>query len=129
MKPEEIEQGWHWTRPGRRFRQRVVDPIGHEAWRRLIRETYPAQLPPEDSGWWERFGHEVIRVQPDPEVVAHAHDLLGRARRAGTVAVGAADRDEVYAAQVDEKARRRAHLGRGVCSGWADEEDYGPRYT
>lgn len=115
MKAEEVEQGWHWTRAGRRFRQRVVDPIGHEAWRRLIRETYPAQLPPEGSGWWERFGHEVIRVQPDPEVVAHAHHLLERAKRAGTVAVGPA-------AQVQRR-------GRGVCSGGADEEDYGPRYS
>lgn len=122
MKPEEIEQGWHWTRAGRRFRQRIVDPIGHEAWRRLIRETYPAQLPPDGSGWWDRFGREVIKVQPDPDVVAHAHHLLERARRAGTVVVGPADRDEVYVAQVERR-------GRGVCSGWADEEDYGPRYT
>jgi hypothetical protein len=86
MKPEEMAL-WHWTRAGRRFRQRVVDPLSHEEYRRMIRETYPAQLPPEGSGWFERFGHEVIKVRPDPEVVAHAHRLLERARRAGTVAV------------------------------------------
>lgn len=51
---------WTMTRGGRRLRQAVVDPISHERWRTIIRETYPAQLPPEDSGWWARYGHEVV---------------------------------------------------------------------
>lgn len=128
MKPEEI--GWWAITPGWwKLRSRVLGGLAHEQFRTMLRETYPAQLPPEGSGWWERYGKDVIVVRPDPEVVAHAHHLLERARRAGTVAVGPADRDELYAAQVDEKARRRAHLGRGVCSGWADEDDYGPRYS
>jgi hypothetical protein len=50
---------WTVTRGGRRFRQRVADGLSHEQWRTLIRETYPAQLPPADSGWMDRYGHEV----------------------------------------------------------------------
>jgi hypothetical protein len=42
--------------------------------------------------------------------------------RVAPVVVRPEDRDEVYVAQVQRR-------GRGVCSGWADEEDYGPRYT
>lgn len=50
---------WTMTRGGRRFRQLVVDPLSHETYRRMIRETFPAQLPPVDSGWVARFGADV----------------------------------------------------------------------
>ncbi len=59
MRPEEIEQGWPMTRGGRRFRQLVVDPLGHETYRTMIRETYPAQLERVGPGWLERWGAEV----------------------------------------------------------------------
>lgn len=50
---------WTETRVGRAFHRLVVGPISHEEYRRMIRETYPVQLPPMDSGWVERFGREV----------------------------------------------------------------------
>jgi hypothetical protein len=59
MRPEEIEQGWPMTRGGRRFRQLVVDPLGHETYRTMIRETYSAQLERVGPGWLERWGHEL----------------------------------------------------------------------
>jgi hypothetical protein len=131
MRPEEIENG-AMTRTGRLIRLNVIGRISLPAWRRMIHETYPAQ----DSGWWDRFGHEVgalsegvhSMIQPMAGMAEHAHHLVERARRAGLVVVAPADQDALYGAQVDEAARRRAHLGR-TCSGWADEEDYGPRYS
>jgi hypothetical protein len=50
---------WTETRVGRAFHRLVVGPISHEEYRRMIRETFPAQLPPMDSGWVARFGREV----------------------------------------------------------------------
>jgi hypothetical protein len=52
---------WSRTRPGRRLRQRVLDPLSHEQFRRMVREAYPVVLPGRDSGWWQRWGHEVRR--------------------------------------------------------------------
>jgi hypothetical protein len=49
---------WTVTRGGRALRAAVLAGITHEDYRAMIRETYPAQLPPRDSGWWERYGHE-----------------------------------------------------------------------
>lgn len=105
---------WTETRVGRAFHRLVVGPISHEDYRRMIRETYPAQLPPMDSGWARRWGAEV----QDPVYAAHVDEAR---RRAETPSDGAN-----RMAKTVEGALRR---GRGVCSGWADEEDYGPRYT
>ena len=56
-----MTQDGTWTRGGRALRRSVVGPLSHETWRRVIRETYPAQLPPVGCGWWQRYGHEVER--------------------------------------------------------------------
>jgi hypothetical protein len=56
---EKVMDDWTETRVGRAFHRLVVGPISHEDYRRMIRETYPAQLPPADSGWVRRYGHEV----------------------------------------------------------------------
>lgn len=50
---------WTWTREGRRFRQRLADGLSHEAWRALIRQTYPARLDRVGPDWMARFGQEV----------------------------------------------------------------------
>lgn len=69
---------WTETRVGRAFHRLVVGPISHEEYRRMIRETYPAQLPPADSGWARRFGPEVkgqavdIRFPSHPETAEMA---------------------------------------------------------
>lgn len=59
MRPEEIEQGWTMTRGGRQFRQLVVDPLSHETWRRIIRDTFPTTLSKVSRTWAERYGREV----------------------------------------------------------------------
>jgi hypothetical protein len=73
---------WTVTRGGRRFRQRVADGLSHEQWRRLIRETYPAQLPPADSGWMERWGSEVDWTATEAYAEARREDWARRTVRA-----------------------------------------------
>lgn len=125
MKAEEVEQDWHWTRAGRRFRQRVVNPIGHEAWRRLIRETYPAQLPPAGSGWGERFGREVDWTSTPVYGEAQREDWARRT----VAAAGKSWATHLAKFSGAVLPRQREPRGRRICSGWADEDDYGPRYS
>lgn len=52
------------TRVCRWIRQRVVGPMTHEEFRRMLRQTYPVILPGRDTGWWSRYGHEVLGDRP-----------------------------------------------------------------
>jgi len=48
---------WTITYGGKQFRTRVLDPLPHEQFRRMIRETYPANIGPS---WRTRWGHELV---------------------------------------------------------------------
>lgn len=158
-------EDWTWTRAGRRFRQRLADSLSHEAWRALIRETYPARLDRVGPDWMERFGQEVdwtaTALYDEARREAWARRTVRAAGKSWATHMakfsGAvveresvlpplpdpwADRptfDHYDVASAEARQGRRGLLdsgphaprrkGRGIASGWADEEDYGPRYT
>lgn len=132
MRPEEIVDAT-FTRAGRLIRLNFNGRFSHEEWRAMIRDTYPTSLSKVGPTWVERYGREIDWTATEAWGEAHREDWARR-----TVAAAGKDWRTHLAkfsgavlprAQVDQKARRRAHLGRGVCSGWADEDDYGPRYS
>lgn len=43
----------------RNLRRSVVNPIEHEQWRTLVRETYPSSLDRVGPNWLKRWGREV----------------------------------------------------------------------
>jgi hypothetical protein len=116
---------WTVTRGGRRFRQRVADGLSHEQWRRMIRETYPARLDQVGPDWAHRFGQEVDWTVTE----AYAEAQREAWARRTVVAAGKSWATHMAKFSGAVLPRSTPRRGRGICSGWADEEDYGPRYT
>lgn len=68
--------------------------------------------------WYDRHTSVVERHGNCPEdSVAGDYDVASAEARAGRRGL------------LDSGPHAPERKGKGVCSGWADEEDYGPRYT
>jgi len=59
MKPEEMVDATFRVQAVRDLRTAVVEPIGPDLWRKLVRETYPTSLDKVGPEWLKRWGHEV----------------------------------------------------------------------
>lgn len=87
------------TRSGRLLRRRVLDPLSHEEFRAMVREVQPT------------FG----RARSD-HASGMGYDVASAEARAGRRGL------------LDSGPHAPVRKGKGIASGWADEEDYGPRY-
>jgi hypothetical protein len=80
VKPEQIVDAT-MTRPGRDLRRAVVDPMTHETWRALIRDTYPSTLDRVGPTWIERYGREIDWTATEVYAEARREDWARRTVR------------------------------------------------